>query len=632
MNFTFYLDKNKLAYILLYFIITLLFSFNIHAQNNIDVLKKAYKRLDSVEVNSFQSEHFFNKGFFFGQGLDPYIKFAETPTNNNFIISTPSKWKKYYKGVYKAGIKDKKDQNLKDISSIIDSYPNDGNVIPIAILQAEGEWLEEYDIDENIKAKKKGYQLSKEYKKFNIFSASVLKQKVYDADVSFEIVPELFEIRKKANVKNLSIDLADGQGFREINSGDVINTSYNSIGEKAIAVKFELSDDEFISYSIIDVVTLEKELPDLTFDLTTNFSNNRTNSLSGGTAELFNGCDDIFDKPVIIVEGFDPNNERSILDINDTYRDALIEESFRANGYDVIYLDFDNGGADIRTNGQVLQDLIVDVNTQKSGNSSIIIIGESMGGLVTRWALTDMEQDGIIHNVSHFISFDSPHLGANIPVGFQDLVEDMSDVDFFELFNVEEEEINKALTSLNSTAAKQMLLRYKGTSPHSEFTSLQNELASLGFPQQNNIRNISIINASGTGSNQEPVDDFSPNDPIYSVDFISIASLLIDVRTNQINGSTKTSALWILTGDLPTTIKEHTYSFDSFNYDIAAGGFQSSNNYEVELGNFLQAINIADWFGDDSYNYGRGNFSFVPLFSSVASTATLNSQADLNIS
>ena len=45
-----------------------------------------------------------------------------------------------------------------------------------------------------------------------------------------------------------------------------------------------------------------------------------------------------------------------------------------------------------------------------------------MGGLIARYGLSFMEQNSMNHETRLYISFDSPHLGANIPVSFQYLI------------------------------------------------------------------------------------------------------------------------------------------------------------------------------------------------------------------
>lgn len=56
-----------------------------------------------------------------------------------------------------------------------------------------------------------------------------------------------------------------------------------------------------------------------------------------------------------------------------------------------------------------------------------------MGGLVARVALRQMENDGQAHHTSHYISFDSPHNGANVPLGLQHFGNDVSEIDLYNL-------------------------------------------------------------------------------------------------------------------------------------------------------------------------------------------------------
>src|SRR5690606_5482130 len=48
-----------------------------------------------------------------------------------------------------------------------------------------------------------------------------------------------------------------------------------------------------------------------------------------------------------------------------------------------------------------------------------VVFGHSMGGLMARLALVDMEADGIDHDVALYISYDSPHKGVHVPQGMQ---------------------------------------------------------------------------------------------------------------------------------------------------------------------------------------------------------------------
>lgn len=65
--------------------------------------------------------------------------------------------------------------------------------------------------------------------------------------------------------------------------------------------------------------------------------------------------------------------------------DALDE-----NGYDVVYIDFDQGAGDLKENAQTVREVIKEINAQKAANSSTspnILVGYSMGGVVARLAV-----------------------------------------------------------------------------------------------------------------------------------------------------------------------------------------------------------------------------------------------------
>ena len=66
----------------------------------------------------------------------------------------------------------------------------------------------------------------------------------------------------------------------------------------------------------------------------------------------------------------------------------------------------------------LLVELIKSINNSKVGNEKNIVIGPSMGGLISRYALNYMESQNIDHDTRLYISFDAPHTGANVPIGF----------------------------------------------------------------------------------------------------------------------------------------------------------------------------------------------------------------------
>src|SRR5690606_656623 len=64
-----------------------------------------------------------------------------------------------------------------------------------------------------------------------------------------------------------------------------------------------------------------------------------------------------------------------------------------------------------------------------NSNEELVIVGPSMGGQISRYALAYMEKKYAAtqdaewqHNCRLWISVDSPHLGANVPIGVQMLL------------------------------------------------------------------------------------------------------------------------------------------------------------------------------------------------------------------
>ena len=253
-----------------------------------------------------------------------------------------------------------------------------------------------------------------------------------------------------------------------------------------------------------------------------------------GEYEVFLSPDNILDKPIIVVDGFDTGDTRDIngiyglLDFDGTSGTENLADQLRGQGFDVIILNFPiytriadgvtiDGGTDfIERNAMLLVELIDIINTDKALNSpdQNVIIGPSMGGLVARYALNYMEANSQDADTRLYISFDAPHLGANVPIGFQHQLNYLAYNDFNPVV-----EIQPIITTLlQSPASRQLLVDHfeshldSGSlvdfdsnltlaEPHpfrTQFETNINGLVTGGFPQ--NTRNVAIINGSGIGS------------------------------------------------------------------------------------------------------------------------------------
>ncbi len=242
-------------------------------------------------------------------------------------------------------------------------------------------------------------------------------------------------------------------------------------------------------------------------------------------------------KPLIVISGFDPDAKddytgltyssdyvnRIDFDYNysDYYNHTIPLNSTNgldnADSYDIIYLHWHNGTDYIERNAYLLEKLITLVNTIKTGNGSTeknVIIGTSMGGLVARYALRDMEQNNVSHDTRLFISDDAPHWGANVPVAYQAMVQYIAPwqiinvggsfpsytISYSDMFP---DAIN-GVTIFNSPAAKQMLIqRYNLsgntlTADNSTHNNFMTELNNMGWPI--NCRNIVLSNGACNGT------------------------------------------------------------------------------------------------------------------------------------
>ena len=223
-----------------------------------------------------------------------------------------------------------------------------------------------------------------------------------------------------------------------------------------------------------------------------------------------------FDNPLIIAEGFDPwrlessgyNEDHDYSGVN-SYSKIYTEPAL--SSYDLFYVDWCNYGADIRANAEVLKAIIRWVNDNKSSGSRNVVLGQSMGGLISRYALRHMELNHEPHDTKLFISHDAPYLGANVSPGLMFAFWDLVDVCdnpvcsiLASLFG--QQSLYDELERIGSyTSVRQMLPYYVDSLWHydsSLFNLLQNTFSIMGFPQGDEgqtIDNVAIINGGSPG-------------------------------------------------------------------------------------------------------------------------------------
>lgn len=211
-------------------------------------------------------------------------------------------------------------------------------------------------------------------------------------------------------------------------------------------------------------------------------------------------------KPVIVVEGYDPDDTFDNRDLYDQLNLNNLAHNLRTDNFDIISLNFEPrringqnvlGGSDyIERNAMVLVKMITYLNQQKSSLAEPTkVIGFSMGGVIARYALRYMELNNISHDVDLYVSVDAPHQGATVPRGAQEIIDFIDDA-VPEFLN---EELSNIGENLENPAVRQLLSNhYKSSTFHEIFYT---NLNTMGYPQ--NSRNIAVVNGSfyGNGTN-----------------------------------------------------------------------------------------------------------------------------------
>lgn len=258
---------------------------------------------------------------------------------------------------------------------------------------------------------------------------------------------------------------------------------------------------------------------------------------------------------------FDPQKHRAMVDLMEYYDEIGLKKELlvklRSEGYDVIVVNhptyettnlqngqtvtIDGGAYYIESNAMALIKLLQQTKSllNVSGSSNeIAIVAPSMAGQISRYALSYMEkkfaETGLPiwkHNTYLWISVDSPHLGANIPMGDQALLYLLKEGGIDAASDFYDKELSSPAAQqqliefhraggnyhtvnqnmLNAQTTSQNMPNNRGNSLFQQHYNNQNSnglAGSNGWPQ--NLRKISIVNGSLSGSKQTQLINGSP--------------------------------------------------------------------------------------------------------------------------
>lgn len=369
--------------------------------------------------------------------------------------------------------------------------------------------------------------------------------------LNFNVVfpPTLFLSNFSGEVSQMEVKFSDSQNFQTVTFGQMIPVHYDTAGEYTWTYKLTLTNGQILysknKFSVIG--DLEKYV-DITDDPqavvpTGNLGGNGYWKVELENYQYFipfpptvvnkpkltlyiklrDGQTQIT-KPFIIAEGFDSghitaprqeagdNNIETFLYNNGMNYTNL--QSYLTGNYDIIYVDWGIGTDYIQNNAELFKKAIRWVNQHKVGNAKNVVMGQSMGGLIARYALKDMEDNGENHDANLFISHDAPHLGANTPVSIQYLMRNISktflkspivaglNYTFTPIFTGGAP-VSEIFTIADTPASRQMLINYVNSNyaiDNSVHNTWQNTLKAKGYPQL--TRNVAISNGSECGTDQ----------------------------------------------------------------------------------------------------------------------------------
>lgn len=387
------------------------------------------------------------------------------------------------------------------------------------------------------------------------------------------------------------------------------------------------------------------------------------------------------------MEGFDINKPSTDTTNFDTGVSSISSTGFWnepliSNDYDVFYVDWGDVQTHIQANAYLLIDIIDYVNAKKAANADdIILYAESMGGLIASYALKTMENMNRPHNVSTFISADTPYLGANVPIGILHAANDLLynfkvgkyTVDYLadEILGEEQKDgLSFVKSLLGAESVKQMLINYvtpAGVIDNTVHNAFMNEFYSLGFPSGDKGKPLRMFAVSNGGGNNYTPDSILEAQgcinlgtfwdiltPIVAAfGYEHIKSLPLDVRAGiflpgantlettaniypfltggctvyEMDVNYKKKFLWLATITYPL-YHQKKKAPSGFGLDSATGSYYDVSTIIEDTLSYNASMNLLGIQIDYSYSIGNC-FMFIP---SASSLCIGKGQRDLNSS
>ena len=370
--------------------------------------------------------------------------------DSNFVAL--AEWRMLYTSLYSSQINSNANLLYLDtVNRLIDKYNNKNLPINFIGLHYNYEKLKDNAVTANLLSvsNDRFYDVAGRpatpFETKTLFAIAPIRQAAYTGSNSFIFRPELFLGNTGKTISSIAYKKQGAATYQTVAFNTAFTISYDSSGFYNLDIEITYSDNS-IYYGHTKVVVYDNPTLDSRYGIRpkTNETVTSTKTYLGQTAMgditvdlAANNTTGQIRKPLIVVEGFDPNGDfdfnqfvRSIDRNSNTGATITLNTGLDdINKYDLIFLNWGNGADYIQRNAYLLERVIEIVNTRKTTwqgtRQQNVIIGMSMGGLVARYALRDMELNSQNHETRLFISHDAPHWGANIPVALQMAVQQL---------------------------------------------------------------------------------------------------------------------------------------------------------------------------------------------------------------
>ncbi len=510
--------------------------------------------------------------------------------------NTLKNWKQIYVELKKGTLQQDQFKELNAVNEIAKRYLS-GNVIPISTLLYRYNRLDD-DLrqyaDKNGNLDFTGVKIPE----MTVFSSAAFKEKVYSERVTMVLPEEMVFSNIDDDSAAWYIGFDDTELWEPLVPGEAVKHTFSLSGRHVVRMKVVFSGRPAL-YSSFYLNVENIRAPELTATWDVESDIPYQGETTTGEAYIYlSDANSRLTLPVVISEGIEEDGENGWEELYDYLNQENLIEDLRAQGFDIVVLNFQDTYTYIQRNAFLMVKLLQMVNDTIMYRNNLVVVGPSMGGLVTRYALTYMESNGLEHNSGLFISFDAPNQGADIPLGLQYMM------DFFKEYDAD---IQEMVDKLNEPSPRQMLV-YHYTDPPDDvagcdpmFDAFFDDMENLGdYPDE--LRKVAVSDGSGHGVGQP----YNAGDQVISYNYSSFMTVLkANVWAVEDNASGqifegKISIPFVANDEMNVTV------FSEKPYDNSPGGFSPT---------FAMIDSVEPPYGDIIALHD--NHSYIPTVSAL---------------